>query len=162
MAGVPLSSAVREVHRRRALPWVETRFELKGIRQRTLLGLSYTGLAAAFLAQEYPGVFQRIISQSGSFWWKDCWLAEQYRSAPQVPTEFYLDVGTREVQENVQHREGVLQVVSQIEGVRRFRDALRSTGHSVEYVEFDGAHDCADWCRALPAALRWACPPATS
>jgi len=63
-----------------------------------------------------------------------------------------------ESEANVRHREDVLQVVSQIEGVRRFRDALRSTGHSVSYLEFEGGHECAAWKEALPTALRWALP----
>lgn len=143
------------------LPWVEARCEMKSIRQRTLVGLSYTGLAAAFVAVEYPGVFHRVISQSGSFWWKDCWLPERYRSASQTPTEFYLDVGTEEVQENVQHREDVHQVVSQIDGVRRMRDALILAGYTVKYVEFDGGHEFAAWRQTLPEALRWALPNPT-
>lgn len=139
------------------LPWLKDEHrELRSVRRTTLVGLSYTGLAAAFAAKEYPGVFDRVISQSGSFWWKDCWLAEQYRQGNAVPTEFYLDVGTKEVAENVKHREDVLQVVSQIEGVRRFRDVLNATGHSVRYVEFDGAHEFSAWRRTLPEALRWA------
>jgi enterochelin esterase-like enzyme len=141
------------------LSWLELQFpETKTIRQRVLIGLSYTGLAAAFVAMQYPGTFQKVISQSGSFWWNDCWLAERFRAQPSVPTEFYLDVGTREVHENVRHREDVLQVVSQIEGVRQFRDALRHTGHSVFYAEFEGGHDFAAWKQALPDALRWARP----
>lgn len=138
------------------IPWVERRFKMNGIQRRTLVGLSYTGLAAAFIAKKFPGLFHHVISQSGSFWWNNCWLIAQYRSSTPVPTEFYLSVGTREIQENVQHREGVLQVVSQIEGVRRFRDALLSSQHVVKFVEFEGAHDCADWKKTLPDALRWA------
>jgi enterochelin esterase-like enzyme len=141
------------------LPWLSIQHrELRRVRTRTLIGVSYTGLAAAFVAKECPGIFQRVISQSGSFWWNDCWLPEQYRASARVPTDFYLDVGTQERAENVRHREDVLQVVSQIEGVQRFRDALRLTGHSVRYVEFDGDHDFAAWRRALPEALRWALP----
>lgn len=141
------------------LPWLSTQHQgLRRIQARTLIGLSYTGLAAAFVAKELPGVFQRVISQSGSFWWNDCWLSEQYRLSARVPTDFYLDVGTQELAENVRHREDVLQVVSQIEGVRRFRDVLRLKGHSVRYVEFDGGHDFTAWRRALPQALRWALP----
>ena len=75
-----------------------------------------------------------------------------------VPTDFYLDVGTEELAENVRHREDVLQVVSQIEGVHRFRDVLRLKGHSVRYVEFDGGHDFTAWRQTLPEALRWALP----
>lgn len=142
------------------LPWLERRYASRvTIRQKTLIGLSYTGLAAAFVAKEFPGVFQKVISQSGSFWSNDCWLVEQFERVPdRVPTDFYLDVGTREIHENVQHREGVLQVVSQIEGVRRFRDVLLRRGHSVKYLEFEGGHEFAAWKRSLPEALRWALP----
>ena len=141
------------------LTWLSTQHqELQLVRKRTLIGLSFTGLAAAFVAKECPGIFQRVISQSGSFWWNDCWLSEQYRSGAPVPTNFYLDVGTKELNENIRHREDVLQVVSQIEGVHRFRDVLRLKGHSVRYVEFDGGHDFTGWRQTLPEALRWALP----
>ena len=142
------------------LPWLETLYEdLKLTRQRVLVGLSYTGLAAAFVAKEHPGAFQKVISQSGSFWSNDCWLVEQFRSLPRrIPTEFYLDVGTREIHENVRHREDVLQVMSQIEGVRRFRDVLLGQGYAVKHVEFEGGHDFEAWRKTLPAALKWALP----
>jgi len=142
------------------LPWLESRLPaLKNVRRRTLVGLSYTGLAAAFVVHEHPGVFQRVICQSGSFWWDDCWLTRQFRSSsPDTPTDFYLDVGSGETQENVRHREDVLQVVSQIQGVRRFRDMLLQRGYPVKHVEFDGGHDFEAWKKALPEALIWALP----
>jgi enterochelin esterase family protein len=141
------------------MPWIEARLpEVKSARHRTLVGLSYTGLAAAFVAKECPGLFQKVISQSGSFWWRDCWLEQQYRNGSPVPAEFYLEVGTDEVQENLQHRPDVLQTVSQIEGVRRFRDALKAGGHTVIYTEIKGGHHFAVWKQGLPEALRWALP----
>jgi enterochelin esterase-like enzyme len=142
------------------LAWLASRYiDFNKIKRRVLAGLSYTGLAAAFVAKEYPGAFQRIISQSGSFWWNDCWLVEQFRRLEQkISVEFYLDVGTQEIHENVRHREDVVQVVSQIEGVRRFRDALLAQGHTVRYREFDGDHDYAGWNRALVDALKWGVP----
>ncbi|MBV8274881.1 MAG: hypothetical protein JO170_06430 [Verrucomicrobia bacterium] len=134
-------------------------FDLNRVKQRALVGLSYTGLAAAFVAKEYPAAFQRIISQSGSFWWSDCSLVEEFRRLEhKIPVEFYLDVGTREIHENVRHREDVVQVVSQIEGVRRFRDALCALGYVVRYTEFDGDHDYACWNRTLLEALKWVLP----
>ncbi len=75
-----------------------------------------------------------------------------------VPTAFYLDVGLREIDGNVRHRENVVQVVSQIDSVRLFRDVLLQLEHSVAYVEFDGGHDFAAWKQTLPGALRWAMP----
>jgi len=129
------------------------------IKRRVLVGVSYTGLAAAFVAKEYPGSFQRIISQSGSFWWNDCRLVEEFRRLEQkIPVEFYLDVGIQEVHENVRHGGDLVQVVSQVEGVRRFRDALLAQSHGVRYNEFEGGHDCACWNRTLVDALKWAVP----
>jgi enterochelin esterase-like enzyme len=140
------------------VPWLRAEYPFIGSgSERVLAGLSYTGLAAAFIALQVPGCFTKVIAQSGSFWSNDCWLVGEYsRLQATLPTEFYLDVGTRETQENVRHKEDVLQVVSQIEGVEKFRDILRAKGHEVHYQEFDGAHDCAAWEKTLPVALRWA------
>lgn len=142
------------------LPWlVQKHPEIGRVEKKAIVGLSYTGLAAAFVAKEYPGLFQNVISQSGSFWWNDGWLIKEMKaSAVRLPTEFYLEVGKRETQQNLQHREGVLQIMSQIEGVRRFRDVLVASGHAVVYAEFEGAHDTEAWHRSLPAALKWALP----
>lgn len=143
------------------LPWLESLHpELAGPEvRRVLVGLSYTGLAAAFVARELPGKFSWVIAQSGSFWWNDCWLAARFAELAQpLPTAFYLDVGDRETATNVQHVD-VLQVVSQIEGVDRFEAALRTTGHEVVRVDFEGGHDFVAWKQSLPGALRWALPP---
>lgn len=130
---------------------------IAGARMRVLVGLSYTGLAAAYVAKARPGVFQRVICQSGSFWWNDGAVIAAYGAmTTPLPTEFYLEVGLRETQTGLQHRPDVRQEVSQLEAVRAFRDALQARGHSVTHVETDGAHDTAAWALGLPAALRWA------
>lgn len=146
------------------LPWLGAKYPEISLQVdcRVLMGLSYTGLAAGYVAKEAPGLFQRVVCQSGSFWWNDCWLVKAYNQSPAARgTEFYLEVGAREVQENVRHREDVLQVVSQLEGVRRFRDVLLKHGVTVRYSEFEGAHEFPCWSKTLPAALRWALPPTT-
>lgn len=142
------------------LPWLENAYpEVRGAQERVIVGLSYTGLAAAYVAITTRIRFTKVIAQSGSFWWNDCWLVSHLDEVrPQPGIEFYLDVGKRETQENVRHKEDVLQVVSQIEGVRRFRDALIRFGIEPKYVEFDGGHDSAAWKLTLPDALRWALP----
>jgi enterochelin esterase family protein len=153
----PFAEAVSE----ELLPWIEA--VVPGARQarrRVLAGLSYTGLAAAYVNLRNPGLFGRVICQSGSFWWNDCWVVDRYREAQgPVGAEFYLDVGSRETQAGVLHREGVFQGVSQREGVRRFRDAVAQRGGSARYAEFDGAHDFAGWRATLPGALRWSLGP---
>ncbi len=141
-------------------PWLLERYpQAAHVRECVIVGLSYTGLAAAFVAMQAPTRFTRVIAQSGSFWSNDCWLVGQFQKMETpLKTRFYLDVGRLETAENVTHKEDVIQVVSQIEGVTRFRDALTSQGHEPKYVEFDGGHDCDAWRQTLPGALRWALP----
>jgi len=139
------------------MPWLQGLHpEVATCAQRVLVGLSYTGLAAAYVALQAPGLFTHVIAQSGSFWSADGWLIEQYRQASGPFAEFYLDVGTKEDQEDVEHKEDLIQEMSQIEGVTRFRDVLIAKGVSPRYVMFEGGHDCAAWKRTLPGALRWA------
>jgi len=145
------------------LPWIESlRPQTKHRTTCALLGLSYTGLAGAFVALRAPDNFTHVIAQSGSFWSDDCALAKNYRAAAILPhTAFYLEVGTRETNTNVQHKPDLLQTRSQIEGVKVFRDALQSRGLGVTYTEFDGAHEFGAWKKSLPAALKWALPTAS-
>ncbi|MFO1450656.1 MAG: alpha/beta hydrolase-fold protein [Opitutaceae bacterium] len=131
--------------------------ELDEVKRRVLVGVSYTGLAAAFVALRCPGVFQHVICQSGSFWWNEGWLSHTYRELGRpLPTAFFLEVGSRENKGNIRHREDVLQRMTQIEGVTGFRDALGATGHDVTYQLFEGGHDFASWQHTLPGALVWA------
>jgi enterochelin esterase-like enzyme len=139
------------------LPWLMQEFPLlERASNRALIGLSYTGLAASWVGLERPLAFQKIVSQSGSYWWNDCWICRQYKwkLGSSLPS-FYLDVGTRETDENVRHKEDLVQVVSQIAGVREFRDALERAGAAVKYHEFDGGHDSVFWRKMLPIALTW-------
>jgi enterochelin esterase family protein len=141
------------------LPWLEQLHPLiKRAKRRTLVGVSYTGLAATFVVHQYPGSFQTVISQSGSYWSNDCWLIGQIRKRRTPLARFYLDVGTRESKRNVRHRPDVFQAVAQIDSVRMLRDLLISRGDVVNYVEFRGGHTVASWKKTLPAALEWALP----
>jgi enterochelin esterase family protein len=88
------------------LPWLtEHNPFLKAAPERVLIGLSYTGIAAAYTAFQSPVSFTRVIAQSGSFWSNDCWLVEQFRLREKpLSTAFYLDVGSQETEENVRHK----------------------------------------------------------
>lgn len=142
----------------RLLSWLERRHpEIRKVTTRVLIGLSYTGLAAAYVAITHRGLFDKVVCQSGSFWWKNCWLPRNYASRKTATNAaFFLDVGKKETQENIRHSIGVLQRASQIEGVRRFRDALKHKGNVVKYVEFNGGHEFKAWAKTLPQALQWA------
>lgn len=143
------------------LPWLaRTEPGIAAAPYRVLAGLSYSALAAAFAVREFPGTFQKMICQSGSFWSEEGKLVEEIRRAGRhFGAEWYLNVGSRERQTHVEHRPGLVQTMPQIEGVQRCRDALRATGHTVHYAEFDGGHEYAWWGKTLPEALAWALPP---
>jgi enterochelin esterase family protein len=141
-------------------PWLESAYpSALEAQQRVIAGLSYTGLAAAYVSMTNPYRFTKVIAQSGSFWSNDCWIIDYFEQRdPKPETEFYLDVGLQETQYNVHHKEDVFQAVSQIEAVKKFRDALARHGYRPHYVEFDGGHDFTSWRLTLPDALRWALP----
>ncbi len=138
------------------LPWITERYpQITG--KRVIAGLSFTGLAAAFVSLTGPGKFSAVIAQSGSFWWNDNWLDENVPPARiDESTRFYLSVGSREVKPWVEHKEGVVQRCSQIEGVERFHRALTEQGYVARHTLFDGGHDFREWRRDLRPALRWA------
>lgn len=142
------------------MPWIWDQYPAaKNASERILAGLSYTGLAASYVAAIHPHACTKIISQSGSYWWNNCRLVDQVRqSAEPIPAAFYLDVGSRETEVDVRHGPDLVQEISQIDGVRRYRDMLTAKGVRVKYVEFDGTHDFEAWKRAIPDALRWALP----
>jgi len=131
--------------------------ELDTIEERIIVGLSYTGLAASYVAIESKGLFQKVISQSGSYWSDDCWLSKKVEALDRkLELSVYLDVGDQETDTNVKHKEDVLQKVSQISSVERFRDALSAQGIQTEYTVFKGGHSFDAWAKTLPVALQWA------
>ncbi|MDQ8183537.1 alpha/beta hydrolase-fold protein [Pelagicoccus sp. SDUM812005] len=140
------------------IPWIHARHpRTRKAKERVIAGLSYTGLAASFTALTHDGLFSKVISQSGSYWSNDCWLTKEFDGKKQKhPPAFFLDVGDRETQEYVWHKEGVIQTLSQIEGVRRFHDMLSKNGYSVRYDTYSGGHSAEAWATSLPNALKWA------
>lgn len=140
------------------MPWLARQHpEVARCTERVLIGLSYTGLAASFVALQPSSPFTSVISQSGSYWSDDEWLTREYASRPPTrPVRHHVEVGRRETQTQVRHKEDVLQVASQRDAVHRFRDTLERCGYVVNFHEFDGGHEFDWWRRTLPDALCWA------
>lgn len=140
------------------IPWIHARHpRTRKAKERVIAGLSYTGLAASFAALTHDGLFSKVISQSGSYWSNDCWLTKEFDGKKQKhPPAFFLDVGDRETQEYVWHKEDVIQTLSQIEGVRRFHDMLSKNGYTVRYDTYSGGHSAEAWATSLPNTLKWA------
>jgi enterochelin esterase-like enzyme len=134
------------------LPWARRRYRIASDPAQTIVGgSSYGGLAAAFAALTRPDSFGKVLSQSGSFWWKPDddteheWLARQFVAAPRQPIEFFLSVGVREAKARITPHQLVVN--------RHMRDVLRAKGYTVHYAESDGGHDYASWRETLTDGL---------
>ena len=96
-------------------------------------GLSLSGLAAAWVALQYPDHFRYCLFSIrlilvGTTKISPKWL----RKSAQVSTRFWLSVGDQETEADEPSE------VSQIEGVKNVHEILKSLGASVCYNEYHG------------------------
>ena len=116
-------------------------------------GMSYGGLAGAFIAFYHPEIFGKVISQSGSFWRgielnnihnqeirKD-WLIEKFLSEEKKELKLFLDWG---LQENWV-----------LGSNRRMVRALDEKGYDYRFVEFNGWHDWANTRKTFAGGLMY-------
>ena len=142
------------------LPWVHALYDVTtDATRRAVVGFSYGGLAAGFVAFRHPDLFGNVLSQSGSFYWKPDsdteheWLARQVAASPTLPIRWYLEVGLYEGlldEEPAEERAGPGILVAN----RHLRTILRMRGYRVHYSEFSGAHDFGYWRWTFPITLK--------
>lgn len=138
--------------RQELIPWIRQNYHVTTDPKRTIVGgFSLSGVTAAVAALRYPDVFGNVLSQSGWFIWKpeddteNEWVARQYAATSLLPLRFYMDVGTFEVWESKEP--------NQILGNRHFRTVLQAKGYSVNYCEYQGAHQPVVWQGTLADGL---------
>lgn len=138
------------------MPWLNK--EVSGLDDcgHTICGLSLSGLMSVYLTLQYPQHFTGCISQSGSHWWKHEWFVEMARSKSPIDARFWLSVGDKETNVRVKHLPtGLLQEISQIEGVETAIRILEEIGGKVHYHKFHGGHSNECWRNELGHALHW-------
>ena len=114
-----------------------------------LAGSSYGGLASAYVAFQYPEIFGKVLSLSGSFWWHNNsgeseWLSEEIAKNKTKDITFYLNAG---VYETGYFSIGIL------ESNRHLRTLLKAKNYDVIYKEVQGGHDYFSWRISLPDGL---------
>lgn len=135
--------------------WIEQRVDGHD-RRYFLIGLSLSGLSAAFTALRYPSIFSGVVCQSPSAWWNDERLSKSLPHIEKSGGRFWISVGDQELQQGVSHPpSNLFQKTSQLDSVRRLSRALESAGHKVCHTEFSGGHDPKCWATELPQALKW-------
>jgi enterochelin esterase family protein len=132
------------------------RKEYPGLRDVIIVGLSLSGLAAAYIAARHPAVFRAAICQSPSFWWEKARFANDLPTAERPEHEFWISVGSRETDTGVSHPpSGLFQGMTQVASCSLTAAALRAKGYGVSYREYDGGHDPNCWREDLALALPW-------
>ncbi len=138
------------------VPWLNK--EVSGLDDygHIICGLSLSGLMSVYLTLRYPRYFSGCISQSGSHWWKREWFVAMARSKAPLDARFWLSVGDQETEVNVNHQPtGLLQEISQIEGVETTAGVLKEIGGAVHYHQYHGGHSYQCWRDELGLALQW-------
>jgi enterochelin esterase family protein len=137
------------------MPWLRSMFPVStDPGQNILIGSSFGGLAAAFLAFSDPNTWGTVLSQSGWFRWhpeldrEHHWLARQFHAGPKLRLQFWLQVGNLEAAQMLDRGP------SQLDANRDFRDVLRARGYDVSYNEYSGGHDASSLGAPLAKALR--------
>ncbi len=126
----------------KVLPWIRDTHSITiDPNQTIVIGSSYGGLAAAFLAFKDPEAFGVVLSQTGWFRWypegdrEYHWLARQIAQSTKLPVEFWLQVGNMETAEMLDGGP------TQLAANQYMRDTLQAKGYQVTYQEYSGGHD---------------------
>ncbi|MBU0507347.1 T9SS type A sorting domain-containing protein [bacterium] len=120
------------------MPWVDEEFRtLSNLSQRATLGASNGGNIALWLGLHHGEVFGRIAAQSSNV---ETEISSAIQSGPQLPLEFYLDLGTYDIP--------VL-----IPLVRNFVSILDGRGYTYEYHEYHEGHSWGNWRAHMDNAL---------
>ena len=140
------------------LPWVDARCPTYGTpATRCLMGASFGAVASLSVAWRHPGLFGRLLLQSGSFAFTDIGehkrgpafdpvvrFVNQFREEPGRPSErVFLSCGTYE---------------SLIYENRSMVPLLQETGMRVRYVEARDGHNWENWRDRLRVGLSWLFP----
>ena len=140
------------------LPFMEKRFPVYGRPdQRCLMGASFGGVASLSVAWRHPGVFGKLLLQSGSFAFTDIGdskrgpafdrvveFVNDFRENPGRPADkVYLSCGTYE---------------SLIYENRSMVPFLQSNGLEVRYDEARDGHNWENWRDRLQTGLSWLFP----
>lgn len=107
--------------------------------ERAVIGVSWGGLTAIYLAVSSPGMFNRVLSQSGSFWPKDWLIFHMIKEYQVSGIYFCLQTGTIEDTEEMNDA---------------MYDILVSKGCQVDYVKYAESHSWGNWKGHLNEGLK--------
>lgn len=134
------------------VPFVDARYRTETVPARRLVvGDSYGGLAALYLAFRRPEVFGLACSQSGYHSFEEDRMIRLIQTEPAAPIRLWVDVGLYERAVGA----GLLPEAGRdfTAANRRLRAALEKRGYDVAYHEYPEGHTWGNWRAHLLDAL---------
>ena len=129
------------------MPWILSNYNVYNDPTKTVIGgFSLSGLEAAFIGMNHSNIFGNVLCQSGSLWWENEWLIEEFNARPKLPLKFHLSVGILE--DRPYDSKPIM-----MDNVIRFRDTLLNKGNIVCYEVFHSGHDYLSWGETLGNGL---------
>ncbi|WP_346961848.1 alpha/beta hydrolase-fold protein [Clostridium sp.] len=129
------------------IPWIYENYNVSKSPKDTIIGgVSLGGLAATYMAYKNPSIFGNVLSQSGSYWYSDQWLTNEFKDSERLPIKFYLNAGVLE--DDPYDTEPIM-----MEVINNMRDVLIKKGYEVSYETFPSGHDYLSWGETLGTGL---------
>lgn len=139
------------------IPLLRTKYNLsRKPEDNTIAGMSRRGMLASYVAFKHPEVFGKVISLSGSYYWrpKDFpeyeWLPKLFSESEQLPIRFYLSAGSLETFISNTNQGHYLLGTN-----RHMRNILEAKAYPYKYEEFIGGHSEINWSHSLFNGLMW-------
>lgn len=134
------------------VPWIDAHYPTqRRAERRAIVGASFSGLIALWIAHQRPDIFGLVASQSGYVSRAGDALIDRYRHKPTPAPAVHLLVGSYETHLGPfppGHPEGDF-----VRGNRALRDVLRAQGYRHAYAELHDGHAWALWRARLGEAL---------
>ncbi len=132
------------------IDFIKDRYNISDDYSKNVIGgYSLGGLAASYSALKYPNIFGNVLSESGSYWYKEdgyddskyTWMSNEFRKVEKLPIKFYINVGSIEPKKSMQDTNINL------------KDTLIDLGYKVFFEEFGSGHDYLCWGEYLARGL---------
>lgn len=140
------------------VPQIDRRYHTRrGPEQRAIIGASFGGLIALWIAHQRPDVFGLVGSQSGFVSRSNNALIERFQHAPPLPLTIHAIIGTYET--HIGSLERGSAEADFVRGNRRLRDVLVERGYRHAYAEYHEGHSWGLWRARLGDALMFLLNP---
>ena len=140
------------------LPALEDRYSvIPGPENRALMGASFGGVSSLYTAWKYPGVFHRLLLQSGSFAFTD--IGAHNRGELWDPVVEFVNAlrnDPSDIKGRVFMSCGIFE--SLIYYNRTIAPILKEQGTQVQYIEAQDGHNWINWRDRLRSGLSWIYP----